>query len=152
MGDIWALNHEIQNSMRILREKTAGLIIDIQERLYPHMHENEALARNTGVLINGMKVLGLPLLVTQQYTRGLGPTIPGLLEMVIVDSHKAEFWITVFDKLKYHPEIFIRDGGKTAAAFRKNSPKLEGILNEFMKQHRQGTLMGNIVLNQYLVQ
>jgi len=74
----------------------------------------------------------------------------GLLEMAIVDSHKAEFWITVFDKLKYHPDIFIRDGGETAASFRKNSPKLKEILNEFVKRHRLGTMMGNISLKRYL--
>jgi nicotinamidase-related amidase len=68
--------------MRVQKENTAGLVIDIQERLYPHIYENEAVARNTGILIEGLKVLGLPVLVTQQYTRGLGPTIPGLLESI----------------------------------------------------------------------
>ncbi len=68
--------------MRVLKENTAGLVIDIQERLYPHIYENEAIARNTGILIEGLKVLGVPVLVTQQYTRGLGPTIPGLLESI----------------------------------------------------------------------
>ena len=68
--------------MRVQKENAAGLVIDIQERLYPHIYENEAVARNTGVLIEGLKVLGVPVLVTQQYTRGLGPTIPGLLELI----------------------------------------------------------------------
>ena len=68
--------------MRIQKENTAGLVIDIQERLYPHIHEHEAIARNTGILIEGLKVLGVPVLVTQQYTRGLGPTIPGLLDLI----------------------------------------------------------------------
>ncbi len=68
--------------MRIQKENTAGLVIDIQERLYPHIHENEAVARNTGILVAGLKVLGVPVLVTQQYTRGLGPTIPGLLDLI----------------------------------------------------------------------
>ena len=68
--------------MRIQKENTAGLVIDIQERLYPHIHENVAVARNTGILVAGLKVLGVPVLVTQQYTRGLGPTIPGLLDLI----------------------------------------------------------------------
>ena len=41
--------------MRILKESTAGLIIDIQERLYPHIHEHEAVARNTGILVEGLR-------------------------------------------------------------------------------------------------
>ncbi len=69
--------------MRVLKDKTAGLIIDMQERLYPHMHEHEALARNTGILVEGLRLLGVPVLVTQQYTRGLGPTIPGLSDQVL---------------------------------------------------------------------
>jgi nicotinamidase-related amidase len=68
--------------MRVQKENAAGLVIDIQERLYPHIYENEAVVRNTGILIEGLKVLGVPVLVTQQYTRGLGPTIPGLLELI----------------------------------------------------------------------
>lgn len=68
--------------MRIPKESTAGLVIDIQERLYPHIHEHEAIARNTGILVEGLKVLGIPVLVTQQYTKGLGPTIPELLDLI----------------------------------------------------------------------
>ena len=63
-------------------ENSAGVIIDIQERLYPHIHEHESIARNTGILVEGLKTLGVPLLVTQQYTKGLGPTIPELQAQV----------------------------------------------------------------------
>jgi nicotinamidase-related amidase len=82
MAGTWVSNPEIQIKMRILKEKTAGLVIDIQERLYPHIYEHEALARNAGILVKGLKVLAVPVLVTQQYTRGLGPTIPELLDLV----------------------------------------------------------------------
>ena len=82
MAGTSVLNREIQINMRVQKENTAGLVIDIQERLYPHIHEHEAIARNTGILVKGMKVLGVPVLVTQQYTRGLGPTIPGLLDLI----------------------------------------------------------------------
>jgi len=68
--------------MRIQNESTAGLVIDIQERLFPHIHEHASIARNTGILVEGLKVLGVPVLVTQQYTRGLGPTIPELLGLI----------------------------------------------------------------------
>jgi nicotinamidase-related amidase len=61
--------------MRILRDRTAGLVIDIQERLFPFIYGNEDLARNAGILIQGLQVLGIPILVTEQYTKGLGPTI-----------------------------------------------------------------------------
>lgn len=62
--------------MRITKENTIGLIIDIQERLFPAMWEKETLLKNTLILIQGLTELQLPLVVTQQYTKGLGETIP----------------------------------------------------------------------------
>ena len=61
--------------MRILKENTIGLVIDIQERLVPVMEESEQLIENCSKLIRGLQVLGLPILVTQQYTKGLGDTV-----------------------------------------------------------------------------
>ncbi len=62
--------------MRIEKEHTASLVIDIQERLFPAMAEKDEFLRNSLILIKGLRVLGIPLVVTQQYTRGLGETLP----------------------------------------------------------------------------
>jgi nicotinamidase-related amidase len=62
--------------MRIIRENALCLIVDIQERLLPHIAEKAALLDQTSLLIKGLQVLGVPLLVTQQYTKGLGQTVP----------------------------------------------------------------------------
>lgn len=61
--------------MRINRENTVGLVVDIQERLVPAMAENETLINNCKILIEGLSTLNIPLLVTQQYTKGLGETV-----------------------------------------------------------------------------
>ncbi len=61
--------------MRIKRENTAGLVIDFQERLYPFIHDNDTLTKNTVRLIQGLKALGLDIIVTEQYSKGLGNTI-----------------------------------------------------------------------------
>jgi len=61
--------------MRILKDYTIGLVIDMQERLVPVMEESEQLIENCSKLIRGLQILGLPLLVTQQYTKGLGETV-----------------------------------------------------------------------------
>lgn len=68
--------------MRILKENSAGLIIDIQERLFPFINENEQLTKNTRILIEGLRVLDVPLIVTQQYTKGLGTTIAPVAEVL----------------------------------------------------------------------
>ncbi len=61
--------------MRIKKENTIGLVVDIQERLFPAMIHKEELLKNSRILIQGLKILRVPLVVTQQYTRGLGETM-----------------------------------------------------------------------------
>lgn len=64
--------------MRIFREATQLLVIDVQSKLFPHIHEHEEIEKNCNILIEGFKVLDLPIVVTEQYTRGLGETIDSL--------------------------------------------------------------------------
>ena len=61
--------------MRITKVNTVGLIIDIQERLFPAMFEKEILLKNCITLIRGLEELNIPQIVTQQYTKGLGETL-----------------------------------------------------------------------------
>jgi hypothetical protein len=61
--------------MRILSGYTTGIFIDIQDRLFPHMQEREQLEQNLVTLSAGFKILEIPFLVTEQYTKGLGFTI-----------------------------------------------------------------------------
>ena len=68
--------------MRITRENTSGLIIDIQERLFPVMNNKETLLENSKVLIKGLQVLGISTVFTQQYTNGLGKTLEEISSLV----------------------------------------------------------------------
>jgi len=61
--------------MRFETDKCVGVIVDVQERLFTFMQQKERLETNLIILIKGLRVLGVPLLKTQQYTSGLGPTI-----------------------------------------------------------------------------
>jgi len=74
----------------------------------------------------------------------------GLIPMIVMDSHKAHFWEQIFDNIKVHPTITVRNGGEIAWSFRKDSPKLKAVVNEFVKGHKRGTLLGNIILKRYL--
>jgi membrane-bound lytic murein transglycosylase MltF len=74
----------------------------------------------------------------------------GLIPMIVVDSHKARFWEQIFEDIKVHPDIAVRTGGEIAWAFRKNSPKLEAVVNEFVKGHKKGTMLGNMLFKRYL--
>jgi len=66
--------------MRIQQERCIALIIDVQERLFPHIHEFQALAGRLGVLAEGLQLLGVPVILTEQYRKGLGPTIKVLCD------------------------------------------------------------------------
>lgn len=60
---------------RLAAEDSALLVIDIQERLVPVMHEQDRLIRRAGRLVKGAHLLDVPTLVTEQYPRGLGDTV-----------------------------------------------------------------------------
>jgi nicotinamidase-related amidase len=61
---------------------TALVVIDFQERLFPVMHDKEKLLRNVVKLIKGARVLEIPIILTEQYPKGLGPTIPEIKELL----------------------------------------------------------------------
>jgi nicotinamidase-related amidase len=60
----------------LLRENTALLVIDIQEKLIPAIHDGERVVLNTLKLINGFKIMKAPIYFTEQYPKGLGHTEP----------------------------------------------------------------------------
>ncbi len=63
---------------RLYAGRTAVLVVDMQEKLLPHMHESQHILAQTQKLLDGANALGVPTLVTQQYPQGLGPTVPQL--------------------------------------------------------------------------
>lgn len=67
--------------MRITKEDTMALIIDFQEKLVPVIDKNEELIHNTQILIKGLQALQVPMIITQQYTKGIGMTVPALVEL-----------------------------------------------------------------------
>jgi len=57
-------------------EQCALIVIDIQEKLLPPIWEKERLVRNAQLLIRLAGILNIPSLVTTQYSKGLGNTVP----------------------------------------------------------------------------
>ena len=66
--------------MRVLPDNTIALIVDYQTKLVPAMSDISRLIHNSSILLKGLGVLGIPSIITQQYTRGLGETVPEILE------------------------------------------------------------------------
>lgn len=57
------------------KEEAVLMIIDIQERLIPVMKDREHVIKNTSNLISIANRLNIPLIVTEQYPKGLGNTV-----------------------------------------------------------------------------
>ncbi|HAS62639.1 MAG TPA: lytic transglycosylase F [Vibrio sp.] len=74
----------------------------------------------------------------------------GHIKMTVLDSHKSELWLNVMDNIQAHKKLPIRTKANIAWALRKNSPKLKELVDQYLKKHRSGTLMGNVIYGKYL--
>jgi nicotinamidase-related amidase len=63
---------------RLVRATTGLLMVDVQEKLLPAMFESQRVVQNCERLLKGSAILRLPIFVTEQYRKGLGPTVPQL--------------------------------------------------------------------------
>jgi len=79
--------------MRIRRETTAALFVDLQERLIPVIDRGDEVVRRSVILLEGLKALGVPSVFLRQYPKGLGDIVPEL--------RAAAGAYTPFDKLAY---------------------------------------------------
>ncbi len=72
-----SVTHPSGTMMR--REASQLLIVDVQEKLLATIHQVEAMIARTRFLVEAARVLGVPITVTEQYPKGLGPTEAALL-------------------------------------------------------------------------
>jgi nicotinamidase-related amidase len=68
--------------LRINVEDVLFCLVDVQERLYPHVTNKDEIEKNLITLVKGLKVLSVPFIVNEQYKKGIGETIPSLRELV----------------------------------------------------------------------
>ena len=75
--------------MKLDRGRAALAVIDVQEAFRPAVLDFDRVAANVAVLVQGARVLGLPVLVTEQYPKGLGETVPEVARH-LEDVHRLE--------------------------------------------------------------
>ena len=73
------------------RHDTALLVVDVQEKLLPLIPGQAPMVWNVRRLIDGAKLLGLPVLATEQYPKGLGHTPPELAQRLGTIPEKLTF-------------------------------------------------------------
>ncbi|MGX7196245.1 isochorismatase family protein [Enterococcus olivae] len=83
------------------RENTLLMIVDYQERLVPTIHENQKILTQAQQVIQAFEIFGIPMVVTEQYPKGLGQTVAEI-------KNCLNERVPVFEKLSfsaYLPEI-----------------------------------------------
>jgi membrane-bound lytic murein transglycosylase MltF len=75
----------------------------------------------------------------------------GLVDVLVVDNHKAWFWQRVWPSLKLYPTVALRKGGQIAWAIRKNSPQLASALDRFLATNGLNSLNARMIFRRYLL-
>ena len=62
-------------------QRSVLLVIDVQEKLLPAIHDHEAVAASVAWLVRVAQKLGVPVAATEQYPKGLGALVPAMREL-----------------------------------------------------------------------
>jgi membrane-bound lytic murein transglycosylase MltF len=73
----------------------------------------------------------------------------GIVDITVADDHIAKLWANVLPDIKVHEKIAVNTSGQIAWAVRKNNPELRATLNDFLRSHRKGTKLGNVLFKRY---
>jgi nicotinamidase-related amidase len=76
------------------------VVVDIQDRLAAVMHRRDAVVRVADTLVRAAAILGAPVIVTRQYPKGLGETVPELAA-VLASVAASGTPVTVVDKMDF---------------------------------------------------
>lgn len=64
------------NGGKLDPERTALVVVDVQEAFRKAIPDFDRVANATATLIEGAEAIGIPIVVTEQYPKGLGETVP----------------------------------------------------------------------------
>jgi nicotinamidase-related amidase len=84
IGDVPAFSSDPTEVARrpLEADRCALIVVDIQEKLLPAIFQKEQLVRNVQILIRLARILKIPAIVSTQYAKGLGTTIPDIASLL----------------------------------------------------------------------
>jgi nicotinamidase-related amidase len=80
MGEARGAGTPVEATGLLQRDRTALVVVDLQEAFRKVIPAFEDVARRSAILVQGAHVLGVPVIVTEQYPKGLGATVPEIAE------------------------------------------------------------------------
>lgn len=91
---------------RLTAATAALIVIDVQEKLVTRIDQRDRVIANALLLARGANLLGIPVWATEQYPKGLGPTIAPLVELIPRRPDKTMFHCasipSILEDLYYH--------------------------------------------------
>jgi nicotinamidase-related amidase len=90
---------------RLKREDCMLLIIDVQEAFVPSLHEPYPVIKNIVKLVNGADVLGIPIILTEQYPKGIGETVPHILDRIGSHSYVEKDTFSCFKEPRFVEQL-----------------------------------------------
>ena len=76
---------------RMAPHETAVLVVDVQEKLMPKIVGAGDIVRNIGFVLDAAPLVGVVVVATEQYPKGLGPTVPELAKRLPDRPDKLTF-------------------------------------------------------------
>jgi len=110
-----------------------GLLQDLGQRL-----KQEGLAPPNVELVETLETEDILELVNS-----------GSISWTVAHEHHANLWKQVLPNLRVYSELKLGEPARFAWAVRKDNPELLKVLNGFIASHRQGTVVGNVLLKRY---
>lgn len=83
--------------MRISAETSCLLVVDIQEKLAPAIHESDQIIENAAWLIRIAREVDLPVRLTEQYPQGLGATVAQVRSQVVDEEVLEKVYFSCMD-------------------------------------------------------
>jgi nicotinamidase-related amidase len=76
--------------MIIDRERSLLLVVDLQTKMVPAIHDHDEVLANAAWLVRAAQRIGVPVAATEQYSKGLGPTVPGIRALLSAEAIGAK--------------------------------------------------------------
>ncbi len=95
--------------MLLSAERSVLIVIDVQERLAPAMHGLQAFLRNTEILMRAAARLAVPVIITEQYPKGLGRTVESISALAAPDAVVEKITFSAVDSDDFRQRLDVAD-------------------------------------------
>ncbi len=149
----------LSNWREVVVSGPAGKPVETMEDLLGdtvHIRQSSSYFENLQVFNDSLRKVGKPVIhvaPVDEYLEDddiLELVNAGIIPVTISNNFTTMLWESMLPDIRVHQDLAIKKGGEIGWVMRKGSPELKEAVDHFMKEHRQGSLMSNILLKKYL--